>query len=164
MIDGLKKLGPHGFSQVLLVDGQQQQEITGEGLWHAQVTDAGQDGDRHPDTLHASAGNSVQACHEPWRKGNRTNEDLISRTAGGRVLPSALPKSKQQQVATYSKTSSFPLRSGFQTLARRSQCLDDWPGILHHTPCSVRKKSPNLINRASFVFLPFFSEKKHIFY
>lgn len=75
MIDGLKKLGPHGFSRVLLVDGQLQQEITGVGLWHAQVTDAGQDADRHPDTLHASAGNSVQACHEHWRKGNRTNEE-----------------------------------------------------------------------------------------
>lgn len=66
VIDGLEKLGPHGLGRVLLVDGQQQQEMTGEGLWHAQVTGRGQDPDCHPDVLDARGGNSLQARHKPW--------------------------------------------------------------------------------------------------
>lgn len=75
MIDGPKKPGLHGFSWVLLVDGKQQLEKTGKRLWHDGVTVAGQDADRHPDTLHASIRNSIQTRDEPWREGNERNDD-----------------------------------------------------------------------------------------
>lgn len=81
MIDGPEKLGPHGFSWVLLVDGQQQLEKTRGRLWHDGVAGGGQDADGHPDTLHASVRNSVQTRHEPCRKGTKTVEDPGSWTA-----------------------------------------------------------------------------------
>lgn len=82
MADGLKKLGLHGLSRVLLLDGQQQPEMTGKRPWHGGVTGGGQDGHRHPDILHASVGKSIQTRHKPWRHANKRNDAPDSWTAG----------------------------------------------------------------------------------
>lgn len=67
VIDGLKEPGPHCLRRVRLVDGQQQQKMTGEGLRQVQIVGVGQEGHRHLDALHARERNSVDACEEHWR-------------------------------------------------------------------------------------------------
>lgn len=67
VIDGLKEPGPHRLRRVRLVDGQQQQKMTGQGLWQVQIVGVGQEGHRHLDALHARERNSVDACEEHWR-------------------------------------------------------------------------------------------------
>lgn len=67
VIDGLKEPGPHRLQRVCLVDGQQQQKMTGQGLRQVPIVGVGQEVHPHLDALHARERNSVDTCEEHWR-------------------------------------------------------------------------------------------------
>lgn len=67
VIDGPKEPGPHRLRRVRLVDRQQQQKMTGEGLRQVPMVGVGQEGHSHLNALHARERNSVDACEKHWR-------------------------------------------------------------------------------------------------
>lgn len=73
-MNGLKKPGVHGAGaaqRVTGIDGQQQEEMTGEGLWQGELCGVGQGCHGHFNALHSTEGHTVRARQEHWRHMNK---------------------------------------------------------------------------------------------
>lgn len=69
VINGLKKPGVHDLvHRGSVVDGQQQQEMTSEGLGQGNLCGIGQHSNSHVNALQTKEGHTVRACEEHCRQ------------------------------------------------------------------------------------------------
>lgn len=70
VVNGLKKPGAHdayAIQRVIVIDGQQQQVMTSEGLWQGNLRGIGQDSYSHFNALHTTEGYTFRFRQEPWK-------------------------------------------------------------------------------------------------